>query len=93
MTRTPLKEQMEPKIFPAIVLGTMSPYLREGEKQGVRERRPFGKQMRLPCQSFTYSFIHSFSNCLEYLLCARYRDMDLGVNKRDKILMCREPTS
>lgn len=27
ITRTPLREQMEPKIFPAMVLGTMSPYL------------------------------------------------------------------
>ncbi|TNN66349.1 hypothetical protein EYF80_023388 [Liparis tanakae] len=27
ITSTPLREQMEPKIFPAIVFGTMSPYL------------------------------------------------------------------
>lgn len=26
-------EQMEPKIFPAIVLGTMSPYLKDEDKQ------------------------------------------------------------
>lgn len=35
ITSTPLREQIEPKIFPAIVLGTMSPYLREGT--GERE--------------------------------------------------------
>lgn len=28
ITSTPLREQIEPKIFPAIVFGTMSPYLR-----------------------------------------------------------------
>jgi len=27
ITNTPLKEQIEPKIFPMMVLGTMSPYL------------------------------------------------------------------
>lgn len=32
ITSTPLKEQIEPKIFPAIVFGTMSPYLQEGDR-------------------------------------------------------------
>jgi hypothetical protein len=27
MTKTPLSEQMDPKILPAMVLGTISPYL------------------------------------------------------------------
>lgn len=32
ITSTPLREQIEPNIFPAIVLGTISPYLKEREK-------------------------------------------------------------
>ena len=38
ITNTPLNEQMEPKTFPAIVLGTMSPYLQERERERERER-------------------------------------------------------
>ncbi|TNN35658.1 hypothetical protein EYF80_054183 [Liparis tanakae] len=35
ITSTPLSEQMEPKIFPAMVFGTMSPYLWEGGRGGL----------------------------------------------------------
>ncbi|TNN38985.1 hypothetical protein EYF80_050835 [Liparis tanakae] len=42
ITSTPLSEQMEPKIFPAMVLGTISPYLWRDKvtgSEGKRRRR------------------------------------------------------
>lgn len=78
MTRTPLREQMEPKIFPAIVLGTMSPYLRHREKEtGVRKRGHLGNRSGLPANHSPcmQSFIHSLDYCLECLLRARYCDL------------------
>ncbi|KAF3856581.1 hypothetical protein F7725_017304 [Dissostichus mawsoni] len=41
ITSTPLREQMEPKIFPAIVFGTMSPYL-----TGHNKAMPVGSRAR-----------------------------------------------
>lgn len=67
MTKTPLKEQIEPNILPAIVFGTMSPYL--GFKQTKNNKNLFKNyvsHVRALLKTVTALFL--FANTFPYFI-------------------------
>ena len=87
MTKTPLSEQMEPKIFPAMVFGTMSPYLGIEKKKIVLSYRKLfpssTNSFELPVKWFFGSIYLYFALFYPPANAGHMRDMGSILGRKD----------
>lgn len=67
ITRTPLREHTPPTIFPAIVFGTMSPYLKQTRNIIVRKIPQSHFNYRNKCMQFSNLLIYVHPMCTTFV--------------------------